>query len=38
VLRLAPPLVVTESDIEQGLAMLRRAAEACTGKTQAAAQ
>ena len=38
VLRLAPPLVVTESDIEQGLAMLRRAAETCAGKTQAAAQ
>ncbi|MBN8906962.1 MAG: aspartate aminotransferase family protein, partial [Rhodospirillales bacterium] len=34
VLRLAPPLVVTESDIEQGLAMLRRAAETCAGKTQ----
>jgi acetylornithine/N-succinyldiaminopimelate aminotransferase len=26
VLRLAPPLVVTDSDIEQGVALLRRAA------------
>jgi acetylornithine/N-succinyldiaminopimelate aminotransferase len=26
VLRLAPPLVVTDSDIDEGIAMLRRAA------------
>jgi acetylornithine/N-succinyldiaminopimelate aminotransferase len=31
VLRLAPPLVVTDSDIEQAVAMLRRAAAKCAG-------
>lgn len=31
VLRLAPPLVVTDSDIDQAVAMLRRAATTCAG-------
>jgi acetylornithine/N-succinyldiaminopimelate aminotransferase len=38
VLRLAPPLVVTDSDIEQAVAMLRRAAASCVPSTRAAAQ
>ena len=29
VLRLAPPLVVTDSDIDQAVAMLRKAAATC---------
>jgi len=38
-LRLAPPLVVTDSDLEQAVAMLRRAsAKAASELTQAAAQ
>ncbi|HXT82616.1 MAG TPA: acetylornithine transaminase, partial [Acetobacteraceae bacterium] len=39
VLRLAPPLVVTDSDLDQAVAMLRRAAAKCAAaKTPAAAQ
>jgi acetylornithine/N-succinyldiaminopimelate aminotransferase len=40
VLRLAPPLVVTDSDIDQAVAMLRAAATkvAATGANKAAAQ
>ena len=32
VLRLAPPLVVTDSDIDEGMAMLRRAARKVAGE------
>jgi acetylornithine/N-succinyldiaminopimelate aminotransferase len=39
VLRLAPPLVITDSDLEQAVAMLRRATAKCAGSVrQAAAQ
>jgi acetylornithine/N-succinyldiaminopimelate aminotransferase len=38
VLRLAPPLTVTDSDLEQGIAMLRRAAAKCAAAVKAAAQ
>jgi acetylornithine/N-succinyldiaminopimelate aminotransferase len=39
VLRLAPPLVVTDSDIDQGVAMLRRAAaKVAEASAKAAAQ
>jgi acetylornithine/N-succinyldiaminopimelate aminotransferase len=39
VLRLAPPLVVTDSDLDQAVAMLRRAASACAATAvKAAAQ
>jgi acetylornithine/N-succinyldiaminopimelate aminotransferase len=37
VLRLAPPLVVTDSDIEQGVAMLRRAATKVAAEAERAA-
>jgi acetylornithine/N-succinyldiaminopimelate aminotransferase len=37
VLRLAPPLVVTDSDIEQGVAMLRRAAAKVAAEAERAA-
>jgi acetylornithine/N-succinyldiaminopimelate aminotransferase len=38
VLRLAPPLVVTDSDIDQAVAMLRRAAANVAAAGKAAAQ
>ena len=37
VLRIAPPLVVTDEDIAEGVAMLRRAAQHCAEATQKAA-
>ena len=37
VLRIAPPLVVTDEDIAEGVAMLRRAAQHCVEATQKAA-
>jgi acetylornithine/N-succinyldiaminopimelate aminotransferase len=37
VLRIAPPLVVTDEDITEGVAMLRRAARHCAEATQKAA-
>ena len=38
VLRLAPPLVVTDADMAEGLRLMRRAAEVCAGESKAAAQ
>jgi acetylornithine/N-succinyldiaminopimelate aminotransferase len=38
VLRLAPPLVVTDADLDQGLAMLRRAAAKVAAENKQAAQ
>jgi acetylornithine/N-succinyldiaminopimelate aminotransferase len=38
VLRLTPPLVVTDADIEAGLAMMRRGAERCRAPARVAAQ
>mgnify|MGYP005814759677 CR=1 FL=1 len=38
VLRLAPPLVITDADLDEAIAMLRRAAAKCTGTARAAAQ
>jgi acetylornithine/N-succinyldiaminopimelate aminotransferase len=39
VLRLAPPLVVTDEDLDQAVVMLRRAAGKCAaGASKAAAQ
>jgi acetylornithine/N-succinyldiaminopimelate aminotransferase len=39
VLRLAPPLVVTDEDLDQAMAMLRRASAKCAaGAAKAAAQ
>jgi acetylornithine/N-succinyldiaminopimelate aminotransferase len=38
VLRLAPPLVVTDADLDQALAMLRRAAEKVAAENRQAAQ
>ena len=37
-LRIAPPLVVTDADIAEGLRLMRRAAEVCAGESKAAAQ
>jgi acetylornithine/N-succinyldiaminopimelate aminotransferase len=38
VLRLAPPLVITDADLDQAVAMLRRAAAKCAAGSKAAAQ
>ena len=38
VLRLAPPLVVTDAEIDEAVAMLRRAATACAAAAKAAAE
>jgi acetylornithine/N-succinyldiaminopimelate aminotransferase len=38
VLRLAPPLVVTDAELDQAVAMLRRATEKVAASAKAAAQ